>query len=777
MNLWKHLKKIGSLKFSGGGGTKNKSYRRKYMYYYALTFIVPILLVFLVNIYSSQIIKKQTLQSNQKVLKQFFNLVEAELDSMIGNAYLLACRHEVFEFSEWLEQEMNMDYLNTKTELLEKIRSFDTNGRYHDMFLWYADSDAVVSGMKPATDSIGIEEYCSMYYDREGIMSSNIREALEGGRLNLSLWPMVKDGGPQNFAIAVSRIASTSKLKKYELVLVVDSTFIEAYIGEAVLAKGEDALLFNKEGELLYSHLGTGIEYLEEEYRGNGVYDIKTNGKKSVFLVQESKCMEGYYAIEIPYAMFYHDLYIVRNISWLGIFISIVIGILVTRRMSRNTYKPLEQILQRFQEKIDWQYEPQEKSEFDFLAEVIEQKDKERANAQIEAREKKADRRKKLLLIALEGKEMSNAETEFLEKKVTLARYFYGGIFKVKNQGKIGWELMSFVIANVFEELLQEKGVCDVIPVSFNRFAIVLNQNEEIDEESVLELLQRGIDFFEQHMEVYVQLGMGDACEGLYELCNMYRQSQYALEYHFLKDKETIIRYRDVQDRRIETPFWSESPMYHMMNEFMNREKTAKEDAKVLLTAVIQKYGIKEDSAVETLIYFKYEVLKVLNALWTDCDMGWFTIQSYTQQLTDADSYEKYTECLAEIVVETAHETRKRKRKNLLAEQVKAYVDQNYKDANLSVSAIGDVFGMQAAYLSRIFREEYGVLILNYISGLRIEYAQKMLTETGLSVNEIAEAAGFLSGDVFIKTFKKIIGVTPGKYRAANTRTINSPEK
>ena len=760
-----------------GGGTKSKSYRKKYMYYYALTFIVPVLLVILVNIYSSQIIKNQTLQSNQKVLRQFFNLVEAELDKMIDDAYLLVCRQEAYEFPEWLDQGVNLEYMNAKAELLEKIRSFDISERFQDMFLWYSDSDVVVSGRKPVTDTTGIEEYCRMYYDRDGIMVARMRAALDHERLNLSLWPVPEENRTQCFAISVSRLAGASKLKKYELVLVVDSTFIESHIGEEILAKGEDALLFNKDGELLYSHTGTGIEYLEDEYRENGVYEIKNNGKKSIFLVQESKSMEGYYAIEIAYDMFYKDLYIVRNITWLGIIISIVIGILVSRKMSINTYKPLEQILQRFQEKIDWQYEPGEKSEFDFLAEVIEQKDKEKANAQIEMREKKADRRKRLLLIALEGKEMSDAETEFLEKQVVLSKYFYGGIFKVKNRGKIGWELMSFVIANVFEELLQEEGICDVIPVSFNRYAIVFNREEEIEEAKILSLLQRGIDFLEQHMGVTVQLGMGDACESIYNLHNMYRQSQYALEYYFLKEDEMIIRYRDVQDRHIETPFWSESPMYHMMNEFMNREEVATEDAGEVLKALTQKYGISEDSAMETLVYFKYEVLKALNALWSECDMEWFSIQSYTQQLTDEESFEKYVTRLSDIMCATAREAHKRRRKNLLAEQVKEHVDKNYMDANLSVSSIGDVFGMQAAYLSRIFREEYGVLLLNYISNLRISHAQKLLTESTFSVNEIAEKTGYLSGDVFIKTFKKYVGITPGKYRTANAKVTGSSEE
>ena len=70
-----------------------------------------------------------------------------------------------------------------------------------------------------------------------------------------------------------------------------------------------------------------------------------------------------------------------------------------------------------------------------------------------------------------------------------------------------------------------------------------------------------------------------------------------------------------------------------------------------------------------------------------------------------------------------------------------------------------------ASYLSRMFRERYGVSILNYISETRIKSAKKALCETKKSIYEIAEENGFLSSNVFIKAFKKQEGITPGAYR------------
>jgi len=120
---------------------------------------------------------------------------------------------------------------------------------------------------------------------------------------------------------------------------------------------------------------------------------------------------------------------------------------------------------------------------------------------------------------------------------------------------------------------------------------------------------------------------------------------------------------------------------------------------------------------------------------------------------------------LVGILCEIGQNMQENMHKRNLAIKVKKYVEEHYTDSGLSVAAIGEAFGMQPAYLSKIFRNEYDMLLVNYISFYRIECAKDLLGGSNLTVYEIAEATGFLSGSVFIKTFKKLVGITPGKYR------------
>lgn len=68
-------------------------------------------------------------------------------------------------------------------------------------------------------------------------------------------------------------------------------------------------------------------------------------------------------------------------------------------------------------------------------------------------------------------------------------------------------------------------------------------------------------------------------------------------------------------------------------------------------------------------------------------------------------------------------------------------------------------------YLSRIFKKRTGMGLTKYIVNRRIELACQLLTQTNMSVNNIATELGYSSFSHFSKIFKQQMGKTPGAYR------------
>ena len=69
------------------------------------------------------------------------------------------------------------------------------------------------------------------------------------------------------------------------------------------------------------------------------------------------------------------------------------------------------------------------------------------------------------------------------------------------------------------------------------------------------------------------------------------------------------------------------------------------------------------------------------------------------------------------------------------------------------------------AYLSRRFKEHFGLTITDFLAHSRLEKAQALLLEGNLSVDEIARECGFGSKNAFYRLFRQARGVTPGQYR------------
>jgi YesN/AraC family two-component response regulator len=108
-----------------------------------------------------------------------------------------------------------------------------------------------------------------------------------------------------------------------------------------------------------------------------------------------------------------------------------------------------------------------------------------------------------------------------------------------------------------------------------------------------------------------------------------------------------------------------------------------------------------------------------------------------------------------------------------LIDKLISYLENNYSDSNFSVQEMADYFNLSINYLSSYFKEQTNENIINYITYLRIEKAKHLLVSTDLSIKNIAESSGYYNVSSFIRRFKQVTGVTPGKYRKDNTGNQN----
>lgn len=103
-----------------------------------------------------------------------------------------------------------------------------------------------------------------------------------------------------------------------------------------------------------------------------------------------------------------------------------------------------------------------------------------------------------------------------------------------------------------------------------------------------------------------------------------------------------------------------------------------------------------------------------------------------------------------------------------LKEEILNYLDDNYRNGDLSQTEVADYFQISVYTLSKMFNNQIGMGFSKYINSKRIESAKNLLITTEHSVREIANMVGIADDNYFSRIFRKYTGVSPLEYRNEN---------
>lgn len=99
-----------------------------------------------------------------------------------------------------------------------------------------------------------------------------------------------------------------------------------------------------------------------------------------------------------------------------------------------------------------------------------------------------------------------------------------------------------------------------------------------------------------------------------------------------------------------------------------------------------------------------------------------------------------------------------------LIDEIKAFTKENY-DQNLNLQKLAEQFYINPVYLGQLFKKHTGVRFCDYLHGIRIDEAKKMLRRTNMKVAEIARAIGYRDPDYFVRKFKSITRSSPSAFK------------
>ncbi|MDB5085741.1 MAG: AraC family transcriptional regulator [Bacilli bacterium] len=108
--------------------------------------------------------------------------------------------------------------------------------------------------------------------------------------------------------------------------------------------------------------------------------------------------------------------------------------------------------------------------------------------------------------------------------------------------------------------------------------------------------------------------------------------------------------------------------------------------------------------------------------------------------------------------------------------EIASYLNEHYYQ-DLTLEQLSKQFYISQTYLSRIFMKLTGFHFREYLQVIRVRQAQRRLIESQDKIQTIAEQTGFKQIAHFNKTFKKIAGISPLRYRKQNQFNVQNSNK
>lgn len=92
------------------------------------------------------------------------------------------------------------------------------------------------------------------------------------------------------------------------------------------------------------------------------------------------------------------------------------------------------------------------------------------------------------------------------------------------------------------------------------------------------------------------------------------------------------------------------------------------------------------------------------------------------------------------------------------------FIKENYYNSELSLKMISQKYSLSESYISQCFKNGAGVNLSKYLEELRLAKAERMLLESDMSVQEIAQSVGYYTPNTFYKAFKRKHGIRPSDW-------------
>lgn len=329
---------------------------------------------------------------------------------------------------------------------------------------------------------------------------------------------------------------------------------------------------------------------------------------------------------------------------------------------------------------------------------------------------------------------------------------------------------VGLIVSSIFSELLGEQFAC--YPANLeDRYAFLLNFGRTDDAEisrQVAELCRDAVKFIQSNFSLEARACVSGVCDGLYALHEAFRETEMVAG-----DSSTIYT-EGVCARAEGAPAGGRRPEPTIEKQYLNALVT--QDFQMALQLTLEKvreiYNESGKSSLDRVKMFLNMRMRTTGSVLA-APLGEILDERHPtgdggMRLEMCSTIEEVEHTLEQVFEKLdSHYNTAPSDYTGTTGKVIHLIGKKYMEPDLSVEMICDCLGKSRSYLSRMFKENTGMNLLDYLHTTRLTEAKKLLNETDLGISEIASRVGYYSGWTLARVFKRYEGITPTAYRKA----------
>lgn len=721
-----------------------------------LLFIIIGLLLYMIALVATE---RTVIMAQQQAAVQTKNLIDLKLHEVKKNVSILTFNEKLLSASFIGMPNTGLDFYNYH-KAGEELRGIYFHGNIKDIHVYYENCGCFIGaygmvynhvesftnsrfGMSPSDwDKFASEQITSAYvkHDDSVYLISPLRRSRG---LKVASLVVVELNMDDLKDILLVESAVSSSLGSY--------SYIISSKGEIIVTSGDGELTFD------YGELEQGENYIA----------------KNVITSKQIKNADWEYISVSPIDQYLKEVYDLRLILYIYIGFSIIFAVIIVYVETRRRYRPVLTL----SENVSLS---NESDIFQNLQEEIQ--DIVAINTRLTKMLKKehetilSERFTKMI----QYHEKLEKDQQFFQENFSMS--FGQGVAVIISVDSIGEKLKSLplyeqeniiilCLNNIGKELLGDRYSC-FFWKNVDMNGVIWSDDSEITTfdmhmTNVFEQVRASV---KKYFDVELRFMLSTVCDASSTLASAFLEAREMFEYAKMAGKTGVIQYDTSYTRSVLE--WHHMDIIRAEQDFtsyMMERNFAK--AKTKLEDITRYYRHTDGASIQLLKSRMFGLVNlVLNAIEinkTPMEVQFYADMDPVNRLLSATTIQDLEKEIMSIIEEIIinHEEKEETLGQKL-DYIDRYIETYYKDQSLSVQQLADQVNLSISYVSRVYKEQRGIGILEVINTRRIERVKALLIEEPeMTLVEIAEKVGYGSIQTMMRVFKRMENKTPGEFR------------